>query len=73
MTYSIDFRKKVLQFRKAKGLSIIEAGRLFKISSTTIVKWSKNILAKAGREKPATRIDMQALARDIKENPDSYH
>jgi transposase len=73
MTYSIDFRKKVLQIRKVKGLSIIEAGKLFKISPTSIVKWSKNIFARVGRAKPATRIDMQALARDIKENPDSYH
>ena len=73
MTYSIDFRKKVLQIRKEKVLSIIETGKLFEISPTSIVKWSKNIFAKVGRAKGATRIDMQALANDIQENPDSYH
>ena len=73
MTYSVDFRKKVLQIRGKRGLSIIETGKLFKISPTSIVKWSKNILAKVGRKKGATRIDMQALANDIKEHPDSYH
>ena len=69
MTYSIDFRKKVLQIRKEKGLSILETGELFKISPTSIVNWSKNILPKTGRKKLATKIDMQALANDIKKNP----
>lgn len=73
MTYSIDFRKKVLQIRKAQGLSILKTSELFKISPTSIVKWSKNILSKVGRNKPATKIDMEALKNDIKENPDSYH
>ena len=73
MTYSIDFRKKVLQMRKEKGLSILETGELFKISPTSIVKWNKTIVPKVGRKKPATKIDMEALAKDIKENPDSYH
>ena len=73
MTYSLDFRRKVLQIRKEKDLSIIETGKLFKISPTSIVKWSKNIFAKVGRTKPATRMDMDALANDIEENPDSYH
>lgn len=63
----------MLQIRKERELSIIETGKLFKISPTSIVKWSKNILAKVGRKKGATRIDMQALANDIKEHPDSYH
>jgi len=73
MTYSIDFRKKVLQIRKERGLSILKTSKLFKISPTSIMKWSKNVLPKVGREKPATKIDMQALIKDIHENPDSYH
>jgi len=73
MTYSIDFRRKVLQIRKEKGLSILKTGELFKISPTSIVKWSKDILPKTGRKKPATKIDMEALVNDISENPDSYH
>ena len=72
MTYSIDFRKKVLQIRKEKGLSIQGTSELFKISPTSIVKWGKNILPKLRRIKPATKIDMDALVNDIKENPDSY-
>lgn len=73
MTYSIDFRKKVLEIRKEKGLSIIEASKLFKISPTSIVKWNKRLEAKIGRNKPATKIDMEALKKDVRENPDSYH
>ncbi|MGI4776398.1 MAG: IS630 transposase-related protein, partial [Janthinobacterium lividum] len=72
MTYSIDFRKKVLQVRKEKGLSILRTSELFKISPTSLMKWSKNILPKVERIKPATKIDMGALINDIKESPDSY-
>jgi len=72
MTYSVDFRKKVLQIRQKEDLSILKTAKLFGISPTTIVKWSKNLLPKVGRNKPATSIDMQALVKDVRENPDSY-
>ena len=72
MTYSVDFREKVLQIRHKEKLSILKTAKLFGISPTTIVKWGKKLLPKAGRDKPATRIDMQALVNDVRENPDSY-
>ena len=73
MTYSLDFRKKVLQIREEKGLSIVKTANLFSISPTTIVKWKKNIIPKVSRNKQATKIDMEALKKDIKANSDSYN
>ena len=44
----------------------------FGISPTTVFKWTKRLEAKKAREKPAVKIDMEALKEDVKENPDSY-
>ena len=73
MTYSIDFRKKVLSIKKEQRMSYEKASKFFGISKTSILKWKKNVLPKRGRNKPATRIDMEALKIDIKKYPDSYH
>lgn len=36
------------------------------------MKWSKNVIAKVGRIKTATKIDMDAVANYINERADSY-
>jgi transposase len=72
MTYSIDFRKKVIGIKAKEKLSIAKTAKRFGIGTSTIVNWIKNIVAKIGRNKPASKIDMQALAKDIKEYPDAY-
>lgn len=73
MTYSIDFRKKVLLIKKEQRMSYEVSSKFFGISKTSILKWSKNVIPKLGRNKPATKIDMEALRKDVKEYPDSYH
>ena len=72
MTYSIDFRKKVLSIKKEQKMSYERASKFFGISKTTILKWSKNIIPRVGRNKAATKIDMEALKIDVKKYPDSY-
>src|ERR1700733_5088857 len=37
-----------------------------------LVNWLKGKTPKNKRNKPATKIDMEVLARDIKEHPDAY-
>lgn len=73
MTYSIDFRKKVLSIKEAEKMSYEEASKFFGISKTTILKWNKHIIPKVSRNKAATKIDMEALKEDIKKHPDSYN
>ena len=72
MTYSVHFRKKVLKIKEAEQLSFAEIADRFNLSKTTVFKWRKNLEPKKRRNKPATKIDMEALKKDIELFPDSY-
>lgn len=72
MTYSLEFRKKVLEIRKKESLSIREVAKRFRISSRTIVGWLQRLNPKLRRHKPAVRLDMEALKKDIQDYPDAY-
>ncbi len=70
--YPLQMRKKVLEIKKKEGLSIVNVAKRFGISPTTVFKWTKKLEAEITREKPAIKIDMEALKEDVKENPDAY-
>ena len=72
MTYSIDFRMKVLSVKEKEKLSFRKAVKRFHIGVASVMRWSKNPKPLETRNKPATKIDMEALKKDIKDNPDSY-
>ena len=72
MTYSLDFRRKVISIRKAEKLTISEASVRFGVGIATITRWLKRIEPQLTRVKPATKVDMIALARDVREYPDAY-
>ena len=72
MTYDINMRRKVLSIRDNEGLSFVEAGKRFGISKQTVYNWSKRLAPKRTRNKPATKIDMEALSRDVSTYPDAY-
>ena len=71
MTYSIQFRKKVLKLEEA-GDSFLKLSQRFKISTTTISRWKKQITPNKHRNKKPVKIDYEALKRDIQDYPDSY-
>ena len=70
--YSLCFRKKVLSIRVKESLSIRAASRRFAVSSRSIVSWLKRLNPKVKRNKPATKVDMDALKEDVLNYPDSY-
>ena len=72
MGYTLDFRKKVLEVRKKKKLSIAETAKRFDIGKASIIRWSKRIEPCVTRNKPSTKINMEALKKDVDENPDLY-
>ena len=72
MTYSFDFRRKVLSVREKEGLTIAEVAARFCVGVASVVRWLKDPEPKTSRDKPATKIDMAALARDVLAYPDAY-
>src|SRR5690606_40596632 len=72
MTYPLSFRRKVLSVREQEGLTIAQAAARFGVGIANVARWIKNPIPKETRNKPATKIDMAALARDVREYPDAY-
>jgi len=72
MTYSLDFRRKVLAVREKEQLSLATVSKRFSIGLKTVMRWTKNITAKNKRNKPPLKIDMEALKHDIQAHPDAY-
>jgi len=72
MTYSVDFRKKVLAIKDKEKLSFELSAKRFAISKTTLFSWTKNIEPQRTRNKKAVKIDMEVLRKDIELYPDSY-
>lgn len=72
MTYSLDFRRKVLTVREKEDLTIAEVAGRFCVGIATVVRWLQRIEPQRTRYKPATRINRIELARDVREHPDAY-
>lgn len=72
MTYSLDFRTKVLTVRETENLTISEVSTRFGVGIATVVRWIKRIEPRRTRIKPTSKINMIDLARDVREHPDSY-
>jgi transposase len=72
MTYSIDFRRKVLSVRDAEKLTISEVASQFRVGIASVVRWINKLEPELTRNKPATKIDMKVLAQDVLDYPDAY-
>ena len=70
--YSLDFRMKVLEIKKQDQLSFMNVAKRFGVGVASVFRWSKEPTPKFSRNKPATKIDMEALKEDIKKYPDAY-
>lgn len=70
--YSLDFRKRVFEIKEKEELTFEETGKRFGVGIRTLFAWQKRIEPCVTRNKPATKIDMEALLKDVEENPDSY-
>ena len=72
MTYSIDFRRKVLEVKERDGLSFEQTAALFGVGKSSVQRWTECIEPCRSRNKPATKIDMELLAQDVGLYPDAY-
>ena len=71
MTYSLDFRRKVLSVREKEGLTIAQVAARFDVGIASVVRWLQNPDPKVHGYR-CRKIDMDALARDIEQYPDAY-
>ncbi|TYP69479.1 transposase [Nitrosomonas communis] len=72
MTYPILFRHKVLSVREKENLSIAQVAKRFGVGVASVMRWIKTPDPRTTRNKPATRINMEMLAQDIKNYPDAH-
>ena len=72
MTYSIDFRQKVLLIKEQEGLTQAETALRFGIGVASITHWNKQLEPQRTRNKPATKLDREALKQDLDNFPDAY-
>jgi len=70
MTYSSDFRAKVIEKIEKKDMSIRQACIVYKIGKTTLQRWLKNPNLKKHRQKPPTKIHIDRLLKDLERYPD---
>jgi transposase len=49
-----------------------ETAERFGVGIASLARWLKNITPQKRRDKPATKMDMVALAQDIEAHPDAY-
>ena len=72
MTYSLDFRQKVLSIKASEHLSFDATAARFGIGKNTVYLWSKEINPKQSKSRPDIKLDKLALLQDIKDYPDAY-
>ncbi|CAA2930001.1 IS630 transposase-related protein [Arsenophonus endosymbiont of Bemisia tabaci] len=71
MSYSIDFRSKMIFTMEAEGLSIRETAKQFRIGSASVSRWINQIKPKASTTHQR-KIDKSELIKDVEQYPDAY-
>ena len=61
MAYSLDFRRQVFKLNQKEELTFQELSDRFDIPIRTLFRWQKRIEPKDKRNKPATKVDTEAL------------
>jgi len=72
MSYSIDFRRKVLSVQIEDKLSNSDVVNRFKLGVATVVRWRRR-LEILPRLNKAIKIDTDKLRADVIKYPDAYH
>lgn len=71
MPYSLDLRKKVIEFVES-GYSVSQTAKTFKIGKATIYRWlDRPNLAPIRVTTRKRKIDMRSLEQDVERDPDT--
>ena len=72
MGYSVNFSQRVLAYKQENDFTFEKTSEHFNVSLRTLFRWSNNIAPCTHRQKPATKVDMDALKKEIASSPDDY-
>ena len=72
MTYSIDFREKVLAIKEKEKMSFESISKRFGVGKNTVFVWTKQILPLKNRNKAPTKIPIDRLKEDVAQYSDAY-
>ncbi len=72
MTYPLKFREKVFATKDKFNLTFEQTSERFDVPVRTLFRWQNKIEPCETRDKPATKINMDALANDVASAPDDY-
>ena len=61
-----------MDYKTKKGLTFEQTSHHFDIEIRTLFRWSISLSPCTKRQKPATKIDMDALKHDVEKRPDDY-
>ena len=71
MPYSLDFKKKVINFVENGGM-LTKAAHIFGIGRASIYRWLSRPKLSATKVKSSQRkLDWKELEKDVKQNPES--
>ncbi|WP_212668799.1 IS630 transposase-related protein [Pseudoalteromonas sp. NBT06-2] len=65
MGYSLDFRQRVLAYKEINEFTFEKTSEHFNASLRTLFLWANNITPCINRQKATTKVDMQALEKDV--------
>ena len=71
MSYSKDFKDKVIEIMTREQFTVRTAAQHFNLSTQTIQRWKKTTEAKSSPGRPP-KISTEEILADIKEYPDDY-
>ena len=72
MSYPKEFRDQVFKIKEKEGLTNLQVAKRFGVSERVIYKWKHQKAPRQRRNKPATKINMEALKQDVADRPGAY-
>lgn len=72
MTYPLKFRQKVFAVKEKYNLTYEQTSERFDLPIRTLFRWQNKLEPCLTRNKPATKVDMDALKKDVELHPDDY-
>ncbi len=72
MSYPLKFRQQVMKIKEKEGLTFLDTSKRFGVGIATLFRWKRKIEPCLTRNKPARKIDMKKLEKDVGEYPDAY-